>query len=134
MMLERSFKGEEYPSVYCCLCTEVNTTQNAEYECDTCHRFICYSCLQDLKIVGLKQCPYCATTIFHKNIESSGPLDGKSGIKSVESWKKLGKFYYQRKNWELSKFFLLKVLKYNPEDKQVKIMYIEADYRSRSYF
>ena len=84
--------------------------------------------------MGLKQCPYCATTIDQENREDSELHDGKSRIESVKTWKKLGEFYYQRKNWELSKYFLLKVLKYNPEDKQVKIMYIEADYRSRSYF
>ncbi|PWI48500.1 hypothetical protein CEE45_06340 [Candidatus Heimdallarchaeota archaeon B3_Heim] len=85
-------------------------------------------------MVGLERCPYCASSIGQANTENSDLLDSKSGVKSVKSWRELGKFYYQRKNWELAKFFLLKVLKCDPTDKQSKTMYIEADNKSRSYF
>ena len=133
-MLERLPPREEHRTVYCCLCTEYNEEQKENYECKTCHRFICASCLQDLKMVGLERCPYCASSIGQANTENYDLLDSKGGVKSVKSWRELGKFYYQRKNWELAKFFLLKVLKCDPTDKRSKTMYIEADNKSRSYF
>ena len=118
----------------CCLCIENSLNQDDKYKCDACHRFICASCLDDLKSVGLEECPYCASLINQETIDLGMSLTSKSGIKSVEALKQLAIFYFRRKNWDLAKFFLIKVLNQKPSDKQAKSMYIEADFKIRSYY
>ncbi|MHA2156835.1 MAG: hypothetical protein ACXABU_15940 [Candidatus Hodarchaeales archaeon] len=133
-MFERQHIRLLIPKVYCCLCTEISAKSDETYECDQCHRFICASCLEDLNIIGLDQCPYCTSTIDQLHMDTDKNISPKREIKSLKELKKLGRFYYQRKNWELAKYFLLKVLKLNPSDKQAKSMYIEADYKHRCYY
>jgi hypothetical protein len=92
-----------------------------------CLRFICKKCLDDLQSVNVNQCPYCTALIERAE-------QGKEGLKSISSLRSLVFFYYERKNWELTCFFSLKVLKINPDDSEIKRIYTEADYMTRSYY
>ena len=120
--------GDKKPQkFYCCLCTEKLDKVEVEYQCPLCLRFICKKCFDDLKSVNVHKCPYCTTLI--EEVEQ-----GKENQKSCSSLRSLVFFYYERKNWEATCFFSLKVLKINPEDSEVKNIYIEADYMMRSYY
>lgn len=121
-------------SIYCCLCTESTKSKDKSFECASCHRYICASCLEDIQEVGLEKCPYCAVFIDYEDPQRPEHSQIKDDIKSMKSWKSLGEYYFQRKNWDLAKFFLLKVLKVNPADEESKKMAIEADFKIRSYY
>ena len=120
-------RTENSPKLYCCLCIVKFNSVEGDYQCLRCLRFICNSCIDDLKKVNLYQCPYCTAII--ERIEL-----GKKDLKSISSLRSLVLFYYESKNWELVRFFSLKLLKINPNDTEVKNMYIEADYMIRSYY
>jgi hypothetical protein len=113
--------------LYCCLCTEKFDSVKGDYQCPKCLRFICNNCIDDLKKVNLYQCPYCTAVIEMINL-------GKANLKSLSSLRTLILFYYKNKNWELVRFFSKKLLKINPNDTEVKNIYIEADYMIRSYY
>ena len=111
-------------------------------------------------MVGLAQCPYCSSSLSKKGTEA-GTQETIEIIKkasqmvevgdflsaeayfqqvlridsnSIVAWKKLGKMYFQMKNWEKAKFCFSKVLKVNPKDQEAKNDFIEADHRIRSYY
>jgi Tfp pilus assembly protein PilF len=117
-------------------------------------------CYESLKLTGMNKCPYCNTNLaisdFKNGITSTfnlvelgvdkmdKGLDEQAKYyffkaidldsKSVVAWKRLGMLYFSQMNWERAKYCFTKVLKLNPQDKEAKENYIEADHRIRSYY
>ena len=145
---------------FCSLCAETKSRIAKRIKCPECARFICKACFESLSMVGLAQCPYCSSPLSKKGTEA-GTQETIEIIKkasqmvevgdflsaeayfqqalridssSIVAWKKLGKMYFQMKNWEKAKFCFSKVLKVNPKDQEAKNDFIEADHRIRSYY
>ena len=145
---------------FCSLCAETKSRVAKRIKCPDCARFICKACFDSLSMVGLVQCPYCSSPLSKEGsekgtsetikiiqkasqmVEVGDFLSAEAYFQqalridsnSIVAWKKLGKVYFQMKNWEKAKFCFAKVLKVNPKDKEAKKDYIEADHRIRSYY
>jgi hypothetical protein len=101
-------RAENSQRLHCCLCTEKFDSFKSDYQCPKCLRFICSSCLDDLKKVNLYHCPYCTAVIEMIDLE-------KEVFKSLNSLRTLILFYYNNKNWELVRFFSSKALENQPQ-------------------
>ncbi len=152
--------NEKKSTFYCSICTETKGTNIKRIKCSKCARFICMGCFESIKVTGMNKCPYCSTSF--DQVKSNSMMTSITDIiqidaekmekglineakyyfqkaidldsKSITAWKRLGLMYFAQKNWEKSKFCFTKVLKLNPQEKEAKEKYIEADHRIRSYY
>lgn len=155
-----SFKKPDEGPFFCSLCAVTKGRYEERIKCPECARLVCKDCFENLNIVGLIQCPYCSSPLSldgaslkksiiieviklaSRKFELGDYLTAEAYFQqalridsnSITAWKKLGELYFQQKNWEKAVYCLSKVLKMNPKDNEAKKMYVEADYRHRSYF